>query len=130
MGSRLCLIGLFHNVDLAVIVAVIAVRMMQVAVDQVVGMVAVGNGFMAAIRAVDVPLRMGTTIMAGRAGGRIGATDSHGVLFDRAIRVYMMKMAIMKIIDMIAMLERGVPAAGTVLVGVMGVRMSHRHSSE
>ena len=53
------------------IVAVVAVGMMKVPVDQVVDVIAVGNGRMTAIRAMFVPLVVFAAIMLGSALGRI-----------------------------------------------------------
>ena len=47
---------LLHNLDRTVIVAVVAVLVVQAAVDDVVGVIAVRYGFMAATFAVNVAL--------------------------------------------------------------------------
>ena len=53
LSSKNCL---FHNLNRTVIVAVIAVLMVQAAVDDVVGVIAVRYGFVAAAFAVNVAL--------------------------------------------------------------------------
>jgi hypothetical protein len=62
-----------RNLDLAVVVAVVAVRVVQVAVHQVIDVVAVRHGLVAAARAVLVALVVlaaGVLRRAGRAGRR------------------------------------------------------------
>jgi len=50
----------------------VAMRMMQVAIHQIVNVVAMGNLWMTAIRPVNVALLMPTTFVAGCATVRIG----------------------------------------------------------
>ncbi len=60
------------------VVAVIAVRMMQVTVDEVVDMVAVRHGLMTATRAVNVTGLVTRAAMLRGAAGRVLATDGPG----------------------------------------------------
>lgn len=53
LSSKNCL---FHNLNRTVIVAVVAVLMVQATVDDVVGVIAVRYGFVAAAFAVNVAL--------------------------------------------------------------------------
>jgi hypothetical protein len=93
----------------------IAVRMVQPAVYEIVDVVAVRHRFVSAIWTV-----------------RVRATDfrraPHGIcgvhrdgVFIHVILVHMMEMAIMKVIHMAFMANRRVPATRTMLVGVVGV---------
>jgi hypothetical protein len=48
------------------------------------------------------------------------------MLFDGAVRIHVVHMAVVQIIDVIAVLYRSMPAIGTVLVIVVFVNVSHR----
>src|SRR5947209_3035130 len=65
-----------HHLDLAVIVAVIAVRMVQVTLDEVVRVIAVRDRFVAAAGAVRVVLGVGAAVVLRRAAGRIRAAEA------------------------------------------------------
>jgi len=106
---------LFHNGHGAVVVAVIAMGVMQAAIDDVVGVIAVGHGLVAAAGAVGV-LFAGD----GFAGVGVGGGDFKGVFIDM-IAVDMMEVAVMEVIDVVAVLDGGVAAVGAVLVGVVFV---------
>src|SRR5271163_2517724 len=69
-GSKLALDG--HG---PVVVAVRAMRMVQVAIHEIVDMVPMGNRRVTAIRTVNVIIRVSTAVMAGRAGARIGRAN-------------------------------------------------------
>jgi hypothetical protein len=53
------------------IVAMVAVRVMQVTIDEVINMVAVRDGFMSAIGSVNVIAIVSVTGVIGRTGNRI-----------------------------------------------------------
>jgi hypothetical protein len=107
-----------------VVVAVIAVRMVQVPIDQVVGVVAVGNGRVAAVRAVLVGFLVTAAVVAWRASGRVRRADRQGMLLDLA-GVRVMQMAIVQVIDVAVVQNPGVAAARTVLVRVALVLGRH-----
>ncbi len=54
------------------VIAVITVRVMQMSIDQVIDVIAVGNRFVAAARAMDMIGVMATALMCWCAGIRIG----------------------------------------------------------
>ena len=54
------------------VIAVITVRVMQMSIDQVIDVIAVGNRFVAAARAMDMIGVMATALMRWCAGIRIG----------------------------------------------------------
>ena len=111
-GSRS---GRFHR---SVVVAVVAVLVMQMALHQIVNMVAMGHCLMPAVWAVTVALVMALAGVARGAVGRIlGAYFNHVLLNSR--RSLMVQMPIVQIIDMITMLHRGVSARFAVLVIVV-----------
>lgn len=92
----------------------IAVRMVQVPVDQVIDVIPVWDRLMAAPRAV---LMAG--VMSGarvrRAGGRIRCRHfQHALVVVPFVRL--MKMAVVQVVDVISMLDRGVTTTGTMLM--------------
>jgi hypothetical protein len=105
----------------AVVVAVVAVRVVQVAVDEVVDVVAVGDRFVAAAGAVHVA---GLVAAAARGAGvqpsgfLVGVT-SRLVLVD-VVTVRVMQVAVVQVVDVVAVPDRGVAAVGAVLCGRAG----------
>ena len=69
----------------AVIIAVIAIRMMEMAAHQVVDVVAMWHCLVAAVRTVLVFRAVRTTVMALGAVGRVCAVDVQCVLVDMTI---------------------------------------------
>jgi hypothetical protein len=69
----------------AVIIAVIAIRMMKVTAHQIVDMVAMWHCLVAAVRTVLVFRAVRTTVMALGAIGRVRGTDVQCVLVDMII---------------------------------------------
>lgn len=115
-----------------VVVAVVAVRMMEVAADAVVQVVAVGNCLVTAAGAVHMAgIMTAAAMIRGAAIGVVGGDVDH-VLVDM-ISMRMVEVTIVQVVDMPAVPHGGVPAIRTVLVSV--VRMvgrgasSHRGSS-
>jgi hypothetical protein len=96
----------------------IAVGMMQVAIDEIIDVIAVRHGFMTVSRPMHVAGRMPAARMPRCAG--IGVLRRHldRVLIDVS-GVHVMQMAVMKIIDMIAVLDRCMSAPGTMPMGVV-----------
>jgi hypothetical protein len=100
-----------------VIIAMIAMRMVQPTVHEIVDVVAVRHLFVSAVRAVGV-----RAVNFRRAVLGICRVDRDGVFVD-VILVHMVKMAVVKIIHMAVMANRGVAAFRTVLVGVIGMML-------
>ncbi len=98
-----------------VVVAVIAVRVMQAAVHEVVHMVAMGDGLVPAVGAV----LMGAMDLR-RAVRGIGGTDRDHVLVDVAF-VHVMEMAVVQIVHVAVMPDRGVAALRAMLMGMSGM---------
>ena len=121
--------GLFRNSNRPVIVAVIAVRMMEVSVNQVVNMIAMRDGGMAAVWPMNVLRRMPRSSKPGRALFRVHSADGNRVLVHM-IAMRMMQMAVMKIIHMAFMVDGCVAAAGAMdvrMVRVSGAGMFLAH---
>jgi len=106
-----------------VIVAVAVVGVVEVAVDEVAGVVAVGDGFVAAAGAVDVVGVVTRASMAAGAGIRVGLGDFDDVFID-VIAVGVMEMTIMKVVGVVAMLDGGVAAVGAVGVVMVFVNIA------
>jgi hypothetical protein len=93
----------------------IAVRVMQPSVHQVVDVVAVRHGFVSAARTMLV-----RASNFGRTAHGVGVADVDGMLVD-VIVVHVVQMAVMKVVDMVAMAHGRMPAVRTMLMGVVGM---------
>jgi hypothetical protein len=102
------------------VVAMITMRMMQVAVDDIVDMIAVRYRFVSASRPVHMDCIMGAAAVVRRTLIRILRADLEPVLVYM-IAMRMMQVTIMQVIDMIAMPDGGVPAVRAVLMVVVGM---------
>ena len=100
------------------VVAVVAVRVMQVAVNEVVDVVAVRYWFMATTRAVNVAGFMAFAVVIRRASVRVGGADFDDVLVHM-IAVRVMQVAVMQVINVIAVFDRGMTAERAVLMLVV-----------
>jgi hypothetical protein len=100
-------------------------RMMQMAIDEIIDMVTVGNRRMSAARTMNMVLVMPLADMAPRASRRIGVGDVQCMLLDDAASGLMVQVAVVQIIDMVTMLNRGVPAIGSVDMVMMFVSVAH-----
>jgi hypothetical protein len=108
------------------IVAMVAMGMMQVPVDQIVDVVTMRDGRMPAVGAMHVLRVVAAAFMVGRTGVRILGRNGNHVLIHMAT-LLVMKMPIVQEIDVTLMLDRGVPAADAVLMGVTFVSLGSRH---
>ncbi len=121
--------GASGDLQRTVVVAVIAVRMVQMAVDQVIHVVAVRHRFMPAARPMHMTGAMAGTVVLRRAAVRVGGADGDHVLVDM-VAMHVMQVAVMQEIDVAFVAHRGVTALRAVLVLVMGVlgATGHRRS--
>lgn len=92
--------------------------MMQVAVDEIVHMVAMRHGGMPTARPVHMVSRMGSTGMLWRAHVGVGRRDSDHVLIHM-VPVRVVQMTVMKVVDMAFVHDGHVPALRTMLVIVV-----------
>ena len=106
--------------DRAVVVAVVAVRVVQVAIDEVIDVVAMWHRFVAAAGAVDVSGFVAAAVVVGRAGVRVGGADGDAVFID-VVAMRVVQVAVVQVIDVAVVLDGGVAAARAVLVRVVGV---------
>lgn len=115
---------MLSQLHLTVVVAVIAVRMVQVSVYQVVGVIAVRNSRVAAIRPVLMGFLVTATAMVWRASGRVCRVDGQGMFLDLAA-ILVMQMAVMQVIDVSLVQDAGMPAIRAVPVRVAFVMSCH-----
>ena len=129
----------------AVVVAVVAVWMMQMSIDEIVDVVPVWDRRMTAVGAVYVGSVVARTMMIRGAVRGVLRADLEGVLLDCAVLARMVEMSVVRVVDVIAVLDRRVAAAGPVRVCVSfvvlvlshglllhrgeGRRVSHAHAS-
>jgi hypothetical protein len=113
------------------VVAVVAVRMMEMILDHVIDVISVWNLRMPAVWAVDVFAAVRATLMLWGTSCRVRRTDRDRVLVD-VIVVGMVEVSIVQIIDVITVLNRRVATTRGMLVSVSfmhpAVRLSHRAS--
>jgi hypothetical protein len=107
-----------------VIVAVIAVRMMQMPVHEVIDMIAVRDCSMATIGAVLVSGFVALAAVLGSAIGRVGRAYGQGMLLHLGA-LDVVQVAILQIIDMALVYDAGVAAIWAMLVRVPVVMVCH-----
>lgn len=106
----------------------IPMRVMEVAVDEIIDVIPMRHRFMATGRAMLVRGFVGMAGM-GDAAIRVGIRHGDGMFMNRAIRGRVMQVPVVEVIHMVPMRDAGVPAGGPVLVRVVVVSMRHdRHS--
>jgi hypothetical protein len=109
---------LFHHLKRPVVVTVIAMRMMQVSINQIVQMIAMWNGCVATVGAMNVlPV---VAFRAKCAFVRIDVTHRDDV-FVHVVAMRMMKMAVVKIIHMSGVHDGDVTAIFAVDMRMIGV---------
>lgn len=101
------------------VVAVAVMRVMQVPFDQIVGMVAMRDLLVPAVRSVPMIGSMGTAIVLVAAIG-IPVVDRDPVFVDVAI-VRVMQVAIVQVVDVAAVAHGHVAAARTVAMRMVGM---------
>ncbi len=109
-----------YHFDRAVVVAMTVVGVVQMAVDEVVHMVAVRNGFVAAVRAVGMVGPMAFARVPLGAIDGVGGAHVKDVLIDVVV-MHRVEMTVVKIIDMVVVADCSVAAGFVVLVGVVFV---------
>jgi hypothetical protein len=109
-----------RDVHRPVVVAVAAVRVVQVALDQVIDVIAVGHRLVAAARAVPVFRGVGGAVMVRCAGRGVRAADFDPVLLD-ASGGHVVQVAVVEVIDVAVVPDARVAAVRAVDVVVAGV---------
>ena len=115
-GAMCC--ELFRHLQRPVVVAVSVMRMMQPAINQIIHVVAVRNGGVAAVGAVNVlPV---VAFRSQRAFVRVGVADGNNV-FINVVAVRMVQMAVVEIIHVPVVHDGDMPAIFAVDMGMIGV---------
>lgn len=141
MGNDQSAVKLSHNLNWSVVIAMIAMRMMQAAVHNVVNVIAMRHRFVPTVRAVDVVIAVAvaravcaaiaitachtTTRFIGFAAIGVGGVHIERVL-AYMITVLVVQMTIVQIIHMIVVLNGGMATAWAMFVCVVGMYMT-RH---
>lgn len=105
------------------VVAVVAVGMVEAALDEVINVIAVRHRLVSTTGSVVVPVLMGAGVVRRGAAGGIFRGHFEGVFLDRAVRILVMEVAVVQVIEVIAVTDRGVSASVAVLVVVVFVKM-------
>jgi hypothetical protein len=100
-----------------VVIAMIAMRMMEASAHQVIDVIPVRHGFVTAGRAMLV-----RAARLRRALHGVGGIDRDGVLVDMVV-VHVVQMPVVQVIDVAFMAHRRMPAVGTMLVGMIGMML-------
>jgi len=115
-----------------VVVAVVAVRVMKVAADAVIYVVAVGNRLVTAAGAADMARFMTAAMMVRRAAIGVVAGHLDHVLIDVTF-MRVVEVAIVQIVDVVVVTHGGVAASRPMLVSMIRVgrcgAVGHRVSS-
>ncbi|HEY3822281.1 MAG TPA: hypothetical protein VGL81_34185 [Polyangiaceae bacterium] len=120
--------GSDDDVELAVVVAVRPVRVVQMATDEVIDVVAVGNGLVAAARSVLVVRGVLRADMPSRAIRLVGGADGEGVLVD-VITVHVVKVTVVQKVLVAVVANADVTTTGRVPMSVIGVGLTGHRSS-
>jgi len=111
------------------VVTVPIVLMMQVTIDDVTEVIAVGHGRMTTIRAMNMINRMSSAGVPSPAISRIRRIDFQPMFLNGTIRADMVQMPIMEVVHMVTVLDTCVAAAGAVGVVVLRVKGTAHSSS-
>ncbi len=106
------------------VIAMAAVRMVQMAVHDVVGVIAVRDRLMAAIGAMFVRFFVSAAIVGRSASRRVGGGDFKRVLFDRAA-LQVVQVAVVQVIDVSLVHDARVSAGRTMLMRVTFMMVCH-----
>ena len=102
------------------VVAVVAVRVVQVAINEAVGVVAMRYGFVSAAGAVYMSRFVAVAVMIWGADVRVGGADGDAVFID-VVAVRVVQVAVVQVINVAFVFDGGVTAIRAVLVFVVGV---------
>jgi hypothetical protein len=113
--ARVAVLFLVNDAHGAVVVVVVAVRMFQTSVDEVIHVVAVRNLLVPAVRAVNVRRALDWIAAVG-----VDVADWNHVLVD-VILVRVVQVAVVQVVDVAEVLDGRVTATRTVNVVVVGM---------
>ena len=104
----------------------VAVRVMQVTLYQVVDMVPMGHALMAAIGAMNMPFIVAGAVMVSCASVGVRCVHFEHVLIDM-IPVHMVQVPVMQVIGVLVMADGLMPAVWSVLVSVPSMLLAFVH---
>lgn len=112
------------DLERSMIVAMIPVRVMQATLDEIIDVIAMRHGGVAALWTVDMRGFVALVAVFRRAAVRVAVAHLDHMLIDLidAVAAWMMQVAVVKIINMVAVLDGEVSAAWTVTMRVFGGR--------
>lgn len=108
------------------VVAVVFVRMVEVAIHEVIDVVAVGHRFVAAAGAVDVAGFVAAAGVGGRAGVGVGGGHFDDVLVE-VVAVGRVEVAVVEVVHVVAVLDGNVSAAFAMDMGMVGMNAMFAH---
>ncbi|GMU57229.1 MAG: hypothetical protein AMXMBFR33_63750 [Candidatus Xenobia bacterium] len=103
------------------VVTMAIVLMMQVAVHQVVHVIAMRHCFVTAARAVHMARLVGAAGMSVGAAGRVDVIHFQNVLGNLSVLTAVVEVTIVQIVNVVSMLNCRMAAAATVLMGMVRV---------
>jgi len=106
--------SLSDDLELSMVVAVAIVLVVQVAIDQVIDMVAVRDRRVSASRSMHVVGRVGRAGMSAGAGGWVMSRNLQDMLFDHPVEGRVMQVSIVEVVDMSIMFDCRMPAVFSV----------------
>lgn len=91
--------------DRPVVVAVVAVRMVEVSIDEVVYVIPVGYRLVATAGSMDVFRFVPAARVLGSAGPGVGIRDLDLMLFDLSVLAHVVEVSVVEVVHMIAVLD-------------------------
>ena len=110
-----------NDLERSMIVAMIAVRVMQATLDEIINVIAMRHGGVAALWTMDMRGFVALVAVFRRAAVRVAVAHLDHMLSD-AVAAWMMQMAVVKIVNMVAVLDGEVSTAWTMTMWMFGGR--------
>ena len=111
------------------IIAVVAVWMVQMSIHKIVNVVAVWHWFVSAAGAVNVTGIVPLAGMRRCTCGWIDISDLQHMFFDLTVGANVMHVTVVEVVDVVTVLNSGMLAIRTVLMGVVCVNVCHLKNS-
>lgn len=125
-GEALRRLGSGGYADPAVVIAVVSVRMMEVPLHEVVGVIAVRHRLVAATRPMLVTRVVGAAVVIRGTRRRVLRANRQRVLVH-VVSVGVVQVSVVQVIGVAVVLNRRMAALGTVLVAVVSVGLAVAH---
>jgi hypothetical protein len=111
------------------VVAVATVGMVQPTIDQEIHVISVRHRLVSATRPMLMAVFVGTSLVGRCTAVRVPTGHLKGVFLHRAIGRGMMEVTVVKVVKVISMTDRGVPASVAMLVIMLIVKVGRAHKS-